>query len=135
MAYLKVQVWIHRDKQVLLLKTTPKRGGFWQPVTGKVEPGESVEEGALREAVEETGLDFKGQQPRALGFEFSFEGKWGAAHEHAFALVAPSKEIRLDPKEHVEFQWLTPKKAQSLLKFDSNREPLALLVKSWGSTK
>ena len=57
----KVQVAIfHLDEQqqkhFLLLKTNKKRGEFWQNVTGSVEEGESFEQGAIREVIEETGL-------------------------------------------------------------------------------
>ena len=47
----KVQVWIYRKAsgtpsqgpvEVLILKLTPERGGFWQPVTGGVEEGEDI---------------------------------------------------------------------------------------------
>lgn len=59
---------IHRSVQVILvrrrptgweglcLRRTPAKGGFWQPVTGHIEAGESPAETAAREAREETGL-------------------------------------------------------------------------------
>ena len=57
---------------MLVLQRTPERGGFWQLVTGRVEPGESVEAAARRELLEETGLDL----PVApLGYAHAFA--WG----------------------------------------------------------
>jgi lipoyl(octanoyl) transferase len=45
------------DGRVLLLRRSAERGGFWQPVTGRMEPGESPGETARRELREETGAD------------------------------------------------------------------------------
>ena len=43
------------DGRILVLKRSASRGGFWQQVTGRVEPGESAEAAARRELREETG--------------------------------------------------------------------------------
>jgi ADP-ribose pyrophosphatase YjhB (NUDIX family) len=52
---------IRPDKRLLLIRyedprVLPKFRHFWATVGGAVEPGESVEQGALREIEEETGL-------------------------------------------------------------------------------
>ena len=132
----KVQVWIHTlgadgRPRVLLLKTNPARGSFWQPVTGGLEAGETLEIAALREATEETGLNFSGP-PIPLGYEFTFPSRWApndVVEETAFTLqILSVAAVTLDPREHVEFQWLEPKQALSLLKFESNREALNRLA-------
>ncbi len=129
---LKVQVWIHCVGRVLLLKTIPERGEFWQPVTGSVEPGESLAEAALREAREETGLAFVAA-PLPLDYDFRFRSRFGHVQEHSFSLEAPSAGARLpgvtiDPKEHLEFQWVRPDDALRWLKFESNRKALEILM-------
>lgn len=134
--YSKVQVWIHSQGQVLVFKTNPERGGFWQPVTGKVEDNESIEGAALREAKEESGLKFAAPL-EDLDFDFRFTGKWGPAHEFVYALQAPiaptnPPAVRLDPKEHVEARWVSPEQAMTLIEFEMNREGLKRLVKRWG---
>src|SRR4030042_1806138 len=43
--------------EYLLLKRLPERNGFWQPVTGGVEEGESRDEALHREIMEETGIE------------------------------------------------------------------------------
>src|SRR4051812_42661610 len=91
----KVQVWLHarpsgQARQFLVFHTQPKRGAFWQPVTGGVEKDETYEQAALREVQEETGLTFRATELRDLGYEFEFESRWGGkAREKCFAIVAP----------------------------------------------
>jgi 8-oxo-dGTP pyrophosphatase MutT (NUDIX family) len=135
----KVQVWIyckkHQRLRVLLLKTRPGRGSFWQPVTGHVEKGESLKDAALREAIEETGLRYKSAVER-LDISFRFESRWtGTCEEHGFALqVKPLKngefpELKLDPKEHTDYEWVSPTAALKKTKFSSNRKVLRALLK------
>ena len=132
----KVQVWIRRRSpsggawQVLLLLTRPDRGGFWQPVTGAVEAGESLTQAALREATEETGIQFI-EQPRMLGIEFAFRDRWGNdAQETAFELEAPpDSNIKTDPSEHVESIWLTLEEAAPRLGYPTYAKALELLSK------
>jgi 8-oxo-dGTP pyrophosphatase MutT (NUDIX family) len=128
---LKVQVWIHCADRVLILRTHARRGGFWQPVTGSVDPGEPLEGAALREACEETGLEFL-EAPRPLGFSFRFTSRFGPAEEHVFTLVAPESptrswpEVRTDPSEHDEARWVLPDEALGLMRFESNRKALEI---------
>ena len=46
-----------RGRLLLLFDPDPERGGYWYPPGGRIEPGESPEEAARRELVEEIGLD------------------------------------------------------------------------------
>ncbi|MGE0615990.1 MAG: NUDIX domain-containing protein [Bacteriovoracia bacterium] len=145
----KVQVWVHDSSgKVLLLKTNPVRGAFWQPVTGSVESGETLEVAAAREAAEETGV-IGLPPPRALGFQFQFRtergGRTGMAEETCFEIalagVGESTPIRLDPREHTDCEWVTVEVAQSRLKFESNRMALEILARAlvkrgrWSGTK
>lgn len=128
---LKVQVWIYREKapgalEVLLLLLRPERGGFWQPVTGGVEKGEGLSEAALREAQEETGLEY-GHAPVSLDYQFRFYSPKfeRECEEHAFALEAPaSGKVKTDPHEHVDFRWVAASEALAELKHPSNAEAL-----------
>ncbi len=95
------------DAKVLLLQRTPERGGFWQPVTGGVEAGESPLGAAQRELREETGLE---DLVTALNYEhvFAFGEKRppDLIQEAAFS-VRSAKAPRLDPAEHVSLGWFT----------------------------
>lgn len=133
-ALRKVQVWIYRanpyapggEPLVLLLRLREERGGYWQPVTGGVEPGETLDLAAAREAEEETGLVFRGG-PRDLHVSFTYENDRGRFEEHGFGLEALTDLVALDPSEHVEYQWVGLSEAASLVHHDSNRDVLQML--------
>lgn len=132
-----MQVWIYSrdadgERKVLLLKTRIQRGAYWQPVTGKVEDGEALDDAAAREAMEESGLVFP-QKPESLNLQFAFKGRWGPAIEHAFALQAPDgcPPVRVDVQEHSDYRWVTPDEALPLLKFDINAQALRTLMAGW----
>jgi len=125
---LKVQVWLVRvgaegSPEVLLLKTTPERGGFWQPVTGSVESGEDLVSAAARELREETGVSVRGADLRAIGHAFEFESRWGGrVREEVFvAAVRDSGPISIDSREHVEFKWVNLRQAEIFLEHESTR--------------
>ena len=50
---------ITKGEKILLIQRAgkhPRWGGYWAPVSGEVEPGESQEAAVAREAMEEVGL-------------------------------------------------------------------------------
>ncbi len=137
----KAQVWIlskfdNRELRVLLLKTLPERGAFWQPVTGKVEPGETIQKGALREAIEETGLAPL-RSIESLGMDFTFDGKWGPTHETVFYFETypGCPAATLDKKEHSEFVWLPLDEAHSRIHYEANRKAFTKLLQTMGRTR
>lgn len=126
----KAQVWIFARESdgslsCLLLRTNAKRGNFWQPVTGGAESGEDFEQAALREAQEETGLEFCGA-PINTGYSFHFLSRHGKdIEEQVFALLAEDKAPpELDPSEHDDYLWVPVQDAASQVKFESNVEGL-----------
>jgi len=137
-AHQKVQVWIYSGNsyegaQVLLLKMTPERGGYFQPVTGSVERGESLLKAATREALEETGINVI-DKIEPLGYQFRFQGDWewyqGEVEETCFeARVERCLEVQLDPKEHSSYHWVGLDQAFEMLYYESNKEALKILVK------
>ena len=124
---------ISEDGRVLLLRRSQARGGFWQPVTGRIEPGESPEAAARRELLEETGADVPVHD---LGYRHSFAlepallGRGAAellvAEESAFAArVPPSFACRISD-EHAEHGWFTPAEAVERLRFAGLRKAVRL---------
>jgi lipoyl(octanoyl) transferase len=123
------------DGRVLLLKRAPDRGGFWQPVTGRIEHGEAPPETAARELREETGFV---AEVRSLDYRHAFalspdvnrlrEGTVVIAEETAFsARVGPAVPPRLSA-EHVEFAWLGPEQARERLAFAGLRRAVRLAL-------
>lgn len=132
--HLKVQVWIYTstkqdELRVLLLLTRPERGGFWQPVTGSVESGETLMDAAFREATEETGLAFEAP-PFSLDHDFTFEARGKKFHEYGFGIAVPQLENPiLDSHEHIDFKWVSIDDAMKHLKHTSNIKILSTLKK------
>jgi dATP pyrophosphohydrolase len=142
MAKRKVQVWVYfRHPKTLvysflILKTRPDRGGFWQPITGGVEKQEDLLQAGLREAQEETGLQFQNAL-EPIAHQFEFESRGHQITEYGFALplrtlqeseIPPS--VQLDPKEHVEYQWVTAREAFKTIGHSSNATMLKVLLTS-----
>jgi lipoyl(octanoyl) transferase len=105
-----------RGPEVLLLRRTPERGGFWQPVTGRRLEGESAALAAARELGEETGAELP---VRSLHYRHAFalgESLLPAvAEEEAFAVEWPEGlPVRLGP-EHEASEWVSPQVAMERL--------------------
>jgi dATP pyrophosphohydrolase len=125
--------------QFLLLQTNERRGSFWQNVTGKVEEGETIEEGGLREAIEETGLAIEGIVDIInLGLVYEFvDQRERKVHEESFLIILDQKwDVKIDSHEHQAFKWvgLSDINAESV-KHQSNFETLEKarnILKQWG---
>jgi lipoyl(octanoyl) transferase len=106
------------ETEVLLLLRTAEKGGFWQLVTGRREPGESPASAAVREVSEETG---RGLSVRPLRYRHAFAlGERNppvVAVEEAFAAEWEGESrVTLGP-EHVEYAWVSPSEALRRLPF------------------
>ena len=137
-----VQVVLRRpageDFEWLVLTRTEARGAFDQPVTGMIDPGESPEEAARREVLEETGLQVPPGALEDLAYVHSFlveawtrpDNKAGAmvfCREHGFAWEAPpDASVRTDPEEHVGARWLPTSEALSAMRWSGNRRAVEL---------
>lgn len=137
----KVLVLLYRKNsqqalEVLALRRVPQRGGFWQPVTGNVEAGESLENAALREVKEETNISSI-LQTIDLGLNETFVKNELTFIEHAFAMeVDYSERISLESnpsKEHCDSIWISYDGAFEMFNFPHQRDALNKLFKHFYS--
>ena len=134
------------DLRVLLLERADYPG-FWQSVTGSQEAGETLEQTAVRELAEETGIDaaaYGGVVDWQLSNEYAIFPRWrhryppGTTHntEHVFALQVPEPvPVRLAPQEHLAHVWLPWAEAAPKCFSWSNRQAIEELPRRAASSK
>lgn len=127
------------NRQILLLERADKPG-FWQSVTGSLEPGETIEQTAKRELAEETGIysnDILNWQQSSI---YEIYPHWrhryapGVTHntEHIFSLcVTAETPILLSPREHLDYIWCSPEQAAEKVFSPSNRSAILELTQHW----
>lgn len=110
-------VLIHtKDLQVLIMERADK-AGFWQSVTGSVEKNETPRDAAIREVLEETGLNTNQYdlQDWQASNVYEIYPHWRHRYapgvveniEHLFGLELPQPlHIKLAPDEHVNYEWV-----------------------------
>lgn len=110
-------VLIHTpDLQVLIMERADK-AGYWQSVTGSLEGDETPSQAAVREVLEETGLDALQYdlQDWQVSNVYEIYLHWRHRYapgvtenrEHLFGLTLPAAlPIKLAPDEHVRYEWV-----------------------------
>lgn len=132
---VSVLVVVHTVDLDVLLVERADRPGFWQSITGSCNAGETLEQTAVRETAEETGLDARRYRLVDWQRENRFEiyTRWrhryapGVTHntEHVFGLTLPaSLPVTLCPREHLRQLWLPWRMAADKVFSWSNAEAL-----------
>jgi dATP pyrophosphohydrolase len=124
------------DGQVLrLLRREP--AGYWQSVTGSLDPGESPMKAALRELREETGLDgSEGLADGGIINRFPIHPAW--RHKYAPEVQENQEyvfQFRLEgtcdislSSEHSEYRWLPREQAAELSGSATDRAAILALL-------
>lgn len=106
---------------------------FWQSVTGSLKVAETPYSAALREVWEETGLINQQIHDCQQVEQFAIQPPWRARYapsvthntEHVFILRLLTREpIRLNPQEHIAFQWLSYKLAVEKVSSYTNKNAI-----------
>ena len=139
-----VLVVIHTDERRVLLLERADRPGFWQSVTGsKDRLDEPLQETAVREVGEETGIvigtpavPLASLHDWQLSNIYEIYPVWrhryapGVTHntEHVFGLRVPAgTPVTLAPREHLRYQWLDWREAADQCFSPSNAEAILQL--------
>jgi dATP pyrophosphohydrolase len=122
----EVLVVVYRPgPELLVALRSPERGGYWNPLAGGVEDGESPAEAARRELAEESGLTSP-RRLEALPLDLAYTRPEGVRIVlHAFLAEVPAAwEPQLND-EHVDYRWCSPDEAEELLTYPEPREAYA----------
>jgi 8-oxo-dGTP diphosphatase len=92
----------------------------WSLPKGKLEPGETVEQAALREVEEETGIRCSLGPP--VGEPHHYSDRKGRPKVVYFFRMTPVEIGQWHPNDEVdEVRWITPGDAGALLTYDADR--------------
>jgi dATP pyrophosphohydrolase len=135
---VQVQAILYRKTntktQYLLLKRISDTGGFWQPVTGGIEKGETKTQALKREIQEETGINNPTKIINNVDYcefwdYYKPENRHRLIKEHVFGVEISSNEKITISHEHTEHKWCSFQQALRLLKWKENKEALRKLNK------
>lgn len=112
----------HGPEVVLLGRVSD---GSWVFPKGTPAADESIEETALREVREETGLDVRIVRPLGeMRYSFIADGERIRKVVHFFLMTATGGDPSLHDGEYDEVRWVTAPEARGLLTFDTYRDVL-----------
>lgn len=120
---------VHTTTEALLIKRTEQKD-FWQSVTGTLKWGEKARDGAIRELQEETGISDVLLRATGIRRSFPILDEWKPRYHPDTALnyetlfycpLAERADIRLNPVEHDDYQWLPFPKAMQTVYSWTNR--------------
>jgi len=124
-----IQTIIYRKKnngfELLLLKRSPERGGFWNAVNGTMEAGETIVECRKRELFEEAGIqEVFNLSDEIYRFNFVYNGKEITVIVFT-AEVAEDQEIIIND-EHTEYRWVGLEEGTGMLKYEDDKKALRI---------
>lgn len=107
--------YVLAEGEILLLKRAygKPEEGLWGVPAGKIDPGETPLQGALRELYEETGLNFSPSIVIEKGKRYIRKPSIDYIY-HMFILSLESQPVVTITPEHLEYRWISPNQADSL---------------------
>ncbi len=134
---VSVLVVVYTDQAKVLLLKRREPFSFWQSVTGTLDENESHAHAACRELREETGLTDEGEMVgTGCSRTFEIDSRWrdryapndslNTEYEYRYRLSKPAA-IKLDHKEHSDYQWMDVATAIDTVWSWTNKEALQRL--------
>lgn len=132
-----VVIYTESNNNVLMLQRNDD-DKFWQSVTGSIEEGETPQHTAVREVMEETGIDIIGDKLTLINAAYytifdilpQFLPRYAPGvtknKEHWFYLPLPT-EYPIILSEHSKYQWLSYRQAAKLTKSWNNSQAILKL--------
>lgn len=111
---------LRRDDRILVIRRGPqtRRSGYWAPLSGTIEPGESQEMTLVREVREEVGL-----RARPVAKVWECDTDDGLYLLHWWLADVEPGEMTLEPGEVGEARWIRPEEFLQLEPtFEKDRE-------------
>ncbi len=113
-------VWRRAGDTVAIAVAHRPRYDDWSLPKGKLDPGETWEEGAVREVEEEIGLRCR------LGDELdpvTYKDRRGRTKVVRYWLMEPENDVTFTPNDEVdELRWLAPPEATEVLSYPRDAE-------------
>jgi 8-oxo-dGTP diphosphatase len=121
-----VSVITNGDK-ILMIERAPRGlySGYWAPVSGKVEPGESQESAVIRESREEVGLTVR--PVRKVWENITTSGTYRL---HWWLAEYVGGELVLDKREVSDARWVTVEEISAFKIFEGDREFYEMVLPS-----
>ncbi len=129
-------VVVHTATEVLLIKRVDS-ADLWQSVTGSLEWGESAENAAYRELLEETGIETDTLRSTGIRRNYRIKEAWkpryhpNALRNHEtlfYCELAERIDVQLNPLEHSAYEWISFTEAADKVFSWSNRLAILSLI-------
>ncbi|MGB9726491.1 MAG: bis(5'-nucleosyl)-tetraphosphatase [Minisyncoccia bacterium] len=112
-----------REYLLLHYPSLSKGKDYWEFPKGHIEKEEKIEEAALREVKEETGLEIKELIPgfkKQIKYFFKKDNKLTFKIVYYFLAKTENSGVKIS-SEHLGYQWLNPQKAKEVIPFKNSK--------------
>ncbi len=119
---------IQKGDQILMLYRSESESdpSLWGIPAGKVEKGETDLQAAIREVKEETNIDFEPDDLTEICSLPIYYPELTVEFPMFHTKVEGILEIKLNPREHIDYKWMKPK---DVLELDNLMKDVDIIIK------